>query len=164
MRDDDSRSYREDSCDYALSKAMEAQRVLVAATLLEGEIKRLNQSVSRKRSTGHWCSLRCDHLRRWSRGCPKRCTKTLAGGDPSGVPSAMSHHGDHQGRCVLSPSPTQPRRWVTFQEDKTLATEDSSSGQMEQALGGGEPAECDLGPPPTLEPELESFLEEQAPI
>ena len=36
--------------------------------------------------------------------------------------------------------------------------------QTEQVSGGGEPTECNLGPPPTLKPELESFLEEQAPI
>ena len=159
------RSHKEDSFDYALSQAREAhQQVLVATALLEGKIKRLSQSVSRKRLTCHQHSHSHGHSRRQSMGCLRRCTMTLAGGDPSGVPSAMFCHEDHQGRLIQCPSPTQPRRWITFQEDKTSSTEDSSSEWMEQVLGGSEPAECDLGPPPTLKPELESFLEEQAPI
>ena len=165
VRGNDSRSHRKDSYDYALTEAREAHWWALATTaLLEGKIERLSQSVSRKRSTSHWSTCSHDYLRKWSRGCPRSCTKTWAGGDPSGVLSVMLHCGDHQGRCIQSPSPTHLRRWVTFQEDKTLATEDSSLEWMEQVSGGGEPTECNLGPPPTLKPEFESFLEEQAPI
>ena len=114
-RVDDLRNHREDSCDYALTKAREAhQWVLVATALLEGKIKRLSQSVSWKRLTSSWHSCSHDHSRRWSRGCPRRCTKTSAGWDPSGVPSAMSHHGDHQGRLSGLPAPPD-------QEDGSLS-------------------------------------------
>ena len=158
VRGGDMRSHREYSYDYALAKAREAHwKALVATALLKRKIERLSWSVSRRRSTGCQHSSSHHHLRRWSTGCLRRCTKTPAGGDPSGVPSVMSHHGTIRGDVSGLPAPPD---WEdrSLSKTKLWLTEDSSSEQMEQALGGGEPAECDLGPPPTLEPELESFL------
>ena len=50
---------------------------------------------------------------------------------------------------------------MTFQnqEDEVLSGEDPSRELLGQVTGGGELEECDLGPLPTLEPDLESFLE-----
>ena len=134
--------------------------MLEATHILEEKIEWLSQSATRMRSTSCWHSNSCGHLRRQSRGCLRGHTKTPTGGVQTKAPSAISHQEDQRRRHLQSPSPTQPRRQVTFQdqEGESLSEEDSPGEHMGQASGGGEPVECDLGPPPTLEPKLESFL------
>ena len=55
---------------------------------------------------------------------------------------------------------------MTFwnQEDENSSREDPSRELLGQETGRAELEECDLGPPPTLEPELESFLEVPSPM
>ena len=119
-----------DPLDCALAEARDAhQRALEAAHLLQQNIERLSWAATRVKSAGCWhsCSHSCS--RRWP-----------------------------QGRHLWSPSPTRPRKHVTFwnQEDEISSGEDPSRELLGQVTGGEELVECDLGPPPTLEPELES--------
>ena len=152
-----------DSCNCALAEARKAhQQVLEDAHILEEKIEQLSWLATRMRSTS--CHLSHGHLRRQSRGHPRGHIKTAAGGDDAKAPLAISHQGDQRGRCLQSPSPTQLRRWVTFQNQKGESLPEDSLGEHRgQVSGRGEPAECNLGPPPTLEPELESFLGGQHP-
>ena len=78
------------------------------------------------------------------------------------VPLQLQHfRGRTQGRCAWSPSSHNPRKHVTFQdqEEETSSGESPSSEPWGQVTGGREVEENDLGPPPTLGPELECFLE-----
>ena len=99
----------DDSCDQAaLAKAREAhQWALVAVHLLKERIERLSQLATRVQSSNHWHSHSCSHSRRWSWGCERRCTNTLAGGEHSMI---------LRGRWAQSPSPspTRPKKHVTF--------------------------------------------------
>ena len=138
--------------------------VLEATHILEEKIEWLGRLATRMRSTSCWCFHSCGHLR-WSRACLRGHTKTSTGEDHAKAPPAISHQEDQRGRCLQSPSPTLLRRWVTFQDQKgkSSSKEDSLGKCMGQVSGRGEPAECDFGPLPILEPKLESFLEGQCP-
>ena len=148
------------SCNHALSKAREAhQQVIEATHMLEEKIEWLSQLATRIGSTSQWHS--CSHgcVRRQSRGCLRGHTRTPTGEDHARTPMATSCQGNQRGRCFPSPSPTQPRRQVTFQDQqgKSLSEEYSLGEHMGQASNRGEPEEYNLGPPPTLEPELGVF-------
>ena len=56
-----------------------------------------------------------------------------------------------------SKSPHRPRKHITFQdqEEETSSGEGPLGEPQGQVTGGGEVEESDLGPPPTLGPELE---------
>ena len=149
------------SCNHALTKAREAHwQALEAAHILEEKIEWLSQSATRMRSTGCQHYHSCAHLRRQSRGCLRGHTKTPTGGHHAKVPLAISSQEDPRGRHLQSSSPTQWRQQVTFQDQKgeSSSEEDSLGEHMGQASSRGEPAECDLGPLPTLKPELGVFL------
>ena len=64
-----------------------------------------------------------------------------------------------------SPSPTQPKKHVTFwdQGGETLSEEDPSRELLGQVTGE-ELEEYNLGSLPILKPELESFLEAPTPM
>ena len=78
---------------------------------------------------------------------------TLAGGD-----SQRDSGGKTQSP---SPSPTRPWRQVTFKDLESTSEEDHP---MRQQVGwfphNRRPAEYNLGPPPTLEPNIEHCLGE----
>ena len=65
-------------------------------------------------------------------------------------------HRRPQGRHAQSLSPHRLRKHVTFQDQEE---ETSSREPQGQVTGGAEVEDSDLGPPPTLGPELEHFLE-----
>ena len=126
-----------DPHNHALAEAREVhQRALEAAHLLEQNIERLSQAATRAKSARCWHSYSHSHSRRWP-----------------------------QIRHPQSPSHTRPRKHVTFQneEDEISSGEDPSRQLLGQATGEEELEEYDLGPLPTLKPELESFLEALAP-
>ena len=150
-----------DSCNHALAKVREAhQQALEATHILEEKIEWLSQLATRIGSTGCQHSHSCGNLRRYSRGCPRGHTKLPTGEDHARTPLVTSCQENQRGRCFLSPSSTQPRRWVTFQDQQgESSSEEYSLGEhMGQASSRGEPLEYDLGPPFTLEAKLESFL------
>ena len=150
-------------CNPAFAEAREVHQWALEAThMLEERIEQLSQLATRMGSTSHWHSHCHGCLKRQSRESPRGHTRTPTGEDHARTPLATSHQGNQRGRCFPSPSPTQPRRWVTFQDQQGESTsEEYSSGEHTgQASGRGEPEEYDLGPLPTLEPRLESFLEE----
>ena len=71
-----------DSCDCALTKAMEAHWWALEAThILEEKTEWLSWLATRTRSTSCWHSHSHGHLRRWSRGCLRGHTKIPTGGD-----------------------------------------------------------------------------------
>ena len=127
-----------DPHNHALAEAREVhQRALEATHLLEQNIERLSQAATRVTSAGCQHSYSHSHSRR-----------------------------QPQGRHLWSPSPTRPRKCVTFQnqEDEISSGDDPLRELLGQVTGGGELKECDLGPLPTLELELESFLESLTPM
>ena len=153
------RQWDDASYDCKLTKAREAhQWGLAAAHLLKERIKRLSQSATRTKQGNHWHSHSQGHLRRWSRGQCLRCTKTPSGGD---------HQRDLRGRQTQSPSPRPTRPWkhVTFQDSELSSGEGPSMRwHAGQSPDRRKAEECDLGPPPTLEPKLEHSLGESADV
>ena len=122
-----------DPHDQALSEAREVyQRALEATHVLEWNIERLSWVANRVKSTELWHP--------YSHSCSRRRS---------------------QGRHAWSPSSHRLRKHVTFQdqEEETSSREGPSREPQGQATGGGEMEESDLGPPPTLGPGLECFLE-----
>ena len=122
-----------DPYNQALSEAREAYQIaLMAAHLLEQNIKRLSWAADRAKSA----KCQCPYSHSCSRGRP-------------------------QGRHAQSLSPHRLRKHVTFQdqEEETSSREDPLGEPWGQVTGGGEVEESDLGPPTTLGPELEHFLE-----
>ena len=113
------------------------QRALEAAHLLEQNIERLSWAASKAKSA------RCLHT--YGHSCSRM---------------------QSQGRCHQSPGPTRPRRHVTFwnQEEEMSSEEGPLMEPLGQVPGGGEVEESDLGPLPTLELELEQFLEAPTPM
>ena len=127
------RGRNEDPHDQALSEARKAyQRAVEAAHPLEWNIERLHWAADRATSAKCQCPYSCSHSRR-------RC----------------------QRRHAQSLSPHRLRKHVTFQdqEEETSSREGPMGEPQGQATGGGKVEESDLGPPPTLGPELEHFLE-----
>ena len=106
--------------------------MLEATHLLEQDIERLSWAASRAKHAKCQCTYSCSH----SRGRP-------------------------QGRHAQSPSPHRLKKHVTFlgEEEEMSSGEDPSREIWGQATGGGEVEESDLGPPTTLGPDLECFLE-----
>ena len=107
-------------------------RVLEATHLLEEDIERLS-----------WAASRVKHAKCWhpySHSC---------------------FRGRPQGRHAWSPSPHRTKKHVTFldKEEKMSSGEGHLRGLWGQVMGGVEVEESGLGPPPTLRPELEHFLE-----
>ena len=96
-----------------------------APHLLEQNIERLSWAADRAKSAKCWCPY--SHSRRRP-----------------------------QERHAWSLSPHRPRKHITFQdqEEETSLREGPLGESWEHATGGGEVEECDLGPPPTLGPEL----------
>ena len=79
-----------------------------------------------------------------------------------GTPIATATpRGGPKGRHAQSLNPHRLKKHVTFldEEVEMSAGEDPSREIWGQVMGGGEVEESDLGPPPTLGPELEHFLE-----
>ena len=110
-------------------------RTLEAAHLLEQNIERLSWSASKAKSARHQHSYSHSHSRM-----------------------------QPQGRCPWSPSPTRPRKHVTLEpRGRDISREGPSREPLGQAIGG-EGEESDLSPLPTLEPELEHFLEAPKPM
>ena len=74
-------------------------------------------------------------------------TAAPRGGPKGGVPSLQAPH--------------RPKKHVIFldEEEEMSSREDPLRGPQGQATGGGEVEESNLGPTPTLGPELEHFLE-----
>ena len=133
-------------------------QALVATHLLEERMERLSWSSMRMRLDNHQCSHSQGHLRRQLRGHWWRCTKTPAGRD---------HQRDLRGRQTLSPSPspTRLRRCVTFQDQESSSEEDPLTRQcMGWSPDRRKSEEYDIGPPPTLQPELEYFLRDPTAI
>ena len=65
-----------------------------------------------------------------------------------------------QERHAQSHSPHRPRRHVTFGEAKEgTSSDERPQREPQKQASRGEVEECDLGPLPTLRPELEYFLE-----
>ena len=127
-----------DPHDHALAETREVHwRALEAAHLLGQNIERLSWAATRAKSAGCQHSYNHSHSRR-----------------------------QPQGRHLWAPSHTRPRKHVTFQnqEDEISSREDPSRELLGQASGREELEECDLGPLPTLKPELESFLEALTPM
>ena len=138
-------------CNHALTKASEAhQWALEAAHLLEENIEWLSWLATRMRSSSCQHSHSHGHLKRQSR----RCTKTPVCGGHTKVPLRLFHQENQRWKHVPSPSPTQPRRQVTFQDQKGKSLKNTLPG----STWDRHPVECDLGPQPALAPELESFL------
>ena len=64
-----------------------------------------------------------------------------------------------------SPSPTWLKKHVTFQDQGgETSFQENPLGELLRQVTSRELEECDLGPLPTLEPELESFLDAQIPM
>ena len=126
----------------------------MAACLFEERIERLSQSALRTRPDNCWCSHSWGPLRRQLRGHQWRHTKT---------PASRDHWKDSRGRQTQSPSPSPTRPWkhVTFQD---LESSSEEGPVMRQHMGWSpnrrKAEECNLGSPPTQEPELEYFLGE----
>ena len=123
----------EDPHNQALSETREAyRRALEATHLLEQSIKRLSQAADRAKSAKCWHPYSHSH----SRGGP-------------------------QGRHAQSPSHNRLRKHLTFQdqEEETSSREGPLGEPQGQVTRGGEVEESNLGPSPTLGPELEHFLE-----
>ena len=126
-----------DPHNHVLAKAREVhQQAFEATHLLEKNIDRLSHVATRARSA----SCQCFHTNSYSRRWPR---------------------GGH----LQSPCPTKPKKHVTFwdQGGETSSKEDPLRQLLGQATGG-DLEEYDLGPLPTLEPELESFLEAPTPM
>ena len=120
-------------------------QALVAATLLEGHIKRLSCSITNgwSGSHGQLGSHQHSHSRIHMRSC-RRCPSVS---QQEQIPSAVGHTRDSAKRWAPFLSPVGSRRWVTFEQHRTEETSDES-----------EPVEEDLGPPPSLDLDLEHFL------
>ena len=113
----------------ALNEAREThQRALEAAHLLEQDIERLSWAASRVKHAKCQCP--------YSHSCSRRRP---------------------QGRHAQSLSPHRLRKHVTFldEEEEVSSGEGPSREHWGQVMGGGEVEVSDLGPPPTLRPDLE---------
>ena len=149
------RLWDDNSYNHDLAEAREAHWwALAAAHLLEEGIERLSQLATRTWLDDCWHSHSKGHSRRWLRGHQWRHTKILASRDCQ---------KDSRGRWTQSPSPSPTRPWkhVTFQDTDLSSKEGPLMRQcMGQSPNRWKAEECDLGPPPTLGPELEYFLGE----
>ena len=160
------KNMQQKSCQEALAMARDAHwQTLVAVALLEENIKWLSCPI-----TCGWsgsCQLSGSHQHSGSHRCLGSCRRSQSTGCQKQVPSAASCSGDSVKRCMHSPSPTQPRQQVTFEESSperetavqelppsTLTTEDTSDWSQ--------PVEGDLMCP-SLDPLLEDFLGGEMP-
>ena len=133
-------------------------QVLVAATLLEGHIVSLHLSVSH----GWTCSQRQSNSTECRRSRSRRCTRSSKWHQSASTASVAGHPGETPKRRVPSPSLVQLRRMVMFGDSSTDEIPPLPSGssltQSQDMADWSQPEARDLRGPPSLDPQLESFL------
>ena len=130
----------QDSFEDALAVTWDTHcQALVAAAMLESHIERLSCSVTLGQPSDHGQLGSCWCLH--SQECLRSGREHLLAGQQEQVPSLLAHTGDSSERQAPSPSPTRPRRHVTFEEFSPKTKELPSASESAQS------AEADDSPP-----------------
>ena len=155
-------SRQQESCKEALRVVRNAHhQALAAAALLDGHIKTLSHSISCGWSGSH--GQLGSHWHSCSRRCTRSHRRCLPVNQQEQIPSVVGCPGDSAKRWAPSPSPVRSRRQVIFKESGTGESasvwESPPQPQPRRHLKeGSELTKGDLGPPPSLDLDLEHFL------